>query len=82
MREQCRPVVRDIRYEGAALARLIRRRCSQRCPRPTLAGIIICPSNPWLSVDPILAVPGMREALRASGASHDRGLAHHRRQGA
>ena len=27
---------------------------------PTLAGIIVCPSNPWLSVDPILAVPGMR----------------------
>ena len=35
---------------------------------PTLAGIIICPSNPWLSVDPILAVPGLREALEASGA--------------
>ena len=35
---------------------------------PDLAGIIIGPSNPWLSVDPILAVPGMREALKASGA--------------
>ena len=35
---------------------------------PDLAGIVIGPSNPWLSVDPILAVPGMREALRASGA--------------
>ena len=35
---------------------------------PDLAGIIICPSNPWLSIDPILAVPGMREALQASGA--------------
>ena len=35
---------------------------------PRLAGIVICPSNPWLSVDPILAVPGMREAMRASGA--------------
>ena len=35
---------------------------------PDLAGIIICPSNPWLSVDPILAVPGLREAMRASGA--------------
>ena len=34
---------------------------------PALAGIIVCPSNPWLSVDPILAVPGLREAMRASG---------------
>jgi LPPG:FO 2-phospho-L-lactate transferase len=35
---------------------------------PDLAGIIIGPSNPWLSVDPILAVPGLREAMKASGA--------------
>ena len=29
---------------------------------------MICPSNPWLSVEPILALPGMRSALRARGA--------------
>ena len=67
VRDQCRPAVRRIRYDGADTAR----------PTPQvlagavgadLAGIIICPSNPWLSVDPILAVPGMREAMRASGA--------------
>ena len=40
----------------------------QALTAPGLAGIIICPSNPWLSIDPILAVPGMREAMRASGA--------------
>jgi len=28
------------------------------------AGIVICPSNPLISVGPILAVPGVREALR------------------
>jgi LPPG:FO 2-phospho-L-lactate transferase len=27
---------------------------------------VICPSNPYLSVDPILAVPGVREALQRS----------------
>ena len=32
-----------------------------------LSAIIICPSNPYLSVDPILAVPGMREWLRGQG---------------
>lgn len=25
--------------------------------------VIICPSNPWVSIDPILAVPGIRQAL-------------------
>ena len=25
--------------------------------------IVICPSNPWVSIDPILSVPGIREAL-------------------
>jgi len=66
VREQCRPVIRSIRFEGAHAAK----------PSPevlaafadtALAGIIVCPSNPWLSVDPIFAVPGLREAMRASG---------------
>jgi LPPG:FO 2-phospho-L-lactate transferase len=28
------------------------------------AAIILCPSNPFISINPILAVPGVREALR------------------
>ena len=27
-----------------------------------------CPSNPFVSVEPILAIPGMRDAIKASGA--------------
>ena len=30
--------------------------------------IVICPSNPIVSIGPILALPGVREALRESGA--------------
>ncbi|MDB5699772.1 MAG: 2-phospho-L-lactate transferase, partial [Alphaproteobacteria bacterium] len=30
--------------------------------------ILICPSNPYLSIDPILAVPGIRAALAAAPA--------------
>jgi LPPG:FO 2-phospho-L-lactate transferase len=30
--------------------------------------ILIAPSNPWLSVDPILAVPGISDALRSAPA--------------
>jgi LPPG:FO 2-phospho-L-lactate transferase len=29
--------------------------------------VVICPSNPWVSVGPILALPGVKQALRASG---------------
>ncbi len=31
--------------------------------RPDLDAVVICPSNPFISIDPILAVPGMRQAL-------------------
>lgn len=31
---------------------------------PTLQGVIIAPSNPYLSLGPILALPGLRQALR------------------
>lgn len=27
--------------------------------------VVLCPSNPWVSIDPILAVPGIRPALRS-----------------
>jgi LPPG:FO 2-phospho-L-lactate transferase len=66
VREQCRPIVRDIRYEGAAQARPTLA-VLEALAAPSLAGIVICPSNPWLSVEPILAVGGMREALAACG---------------
>jgi len=30
--------------------------------------VIICPSNPFVSVEPILAIPRMRDAIKTSGA--------------
>ena len=62
VRERCAPVVRGIRFEGAAQARPSAA-LAQALARPDLAAIVICPSNPYLSVDPILAVPGVYEAL-------------------
>jgi LPPG:FO 2-phospho-L-lactate transferase len=67
VREQCRPTVRAIRFDGAPAAKLSPQ-IQAALAHPALAGIFICPSNPWLSIDPILAVPGLREAIRASGA--------------
>jgi len=63
----CKPRVQAISFEGAAAARLAKPAAAALADR-RLAGIIICPSNPYLSVDPLLAVPGLREATRASGA--------------
>ena len=60
--EQCRPVARAIRYEGAERARPSPV-FAQALAREDLGCLIICPSNPYLSVDPLLALPGVRERL-------------------
>jgi LPPG:FO 2-phospho-L-lactate transferase len=62
VRQQCRPVVRELAFAGAAGAR----------PQPevmaalnggNVRAVVICPSNPFISIEPILAVPGMRAAI-------------------
>ena len=65
VREQCRPRVRRICFAGAGEARPTAHVLAA-LGDANLRGIIICPSNPWLSVDPILAVAGLRQALRAA----------------
>jgi LPPG:FO 2-phospho-L-lactate transferase len=67
VRLQCRPVVRELAFEGAEDARphheLLAALRDER-----LRAVIICPSNPFISIEPILAVPGMRQALSACAA--------------
>jgi LPPG:FO 2-phospho-L-lactate transferase len=60
---QARDPVRRVRFEGVERAR----------PAPgvleaiaTASGIVLCPSNPVVSIAPILAVPGVRDAIRAA----------------
>ncbi len=67
VREQCRPRVTRIRFDIAGGARLLPA-AAAALAAPSLAGIIVCPSNPYLSIDPMLAVPGLREALAAARA--------------
>jgi LPPG:FO 2-phospho-L-lactate transferase len=62
VKRRAEPVVRGIRFDGAGKARpavgvLEAIRDADR--------ILICPSNPLISIGPILAVPGVHEALRA-----------------
>lgn len=64
VREQCRPQVRGVRFDGAEAARASPG-LADALSRPDLAAVVICPSNPWLSVDPLLALPGVRERLCA-----------------
>jgi LPPG:FO 2-phospho-L-lactate transferase len=64
VREQCRPVARAIRFVGTPGAPMSPG-LAEALARPDLAAVILCPSNPYLSVDPILSVDGMREALAA-----------------
>jgi LPPG:FO 2-phospho-L-lactate transferase len=62
---QCKPAVAAVRYEGAGKAEATDQVIG------ALAGasaIVIAPSNPWLSIDPILAVPAIGQALRARSA--------------
>jgi LPPG:FO 2-phospho-L-lactate transferase len=61
VRRQCQPQVEGFRFAGAELAQ----------PAPgviealqTADRVVICPSNPWVSIAPILAIPGIKTALR------------------
>jgi LPPG:FO 2-phospho-L-lactate transferase len=60
--EQCGPAVHGIRFAGAEAAAMSPG-FAAALARPDLALVVVCPSNPFLSVDPILAVPGVRAAL-------------------
>jgi LPPG:FO 2-phospho-L-lactate transferase len=66
VKHQCRPVVHGFRYGGAdapGLTPEIRGALEDG----NLDGVILCPSNPYLSIAPILAVPGLRDRLVHSG---------------
>ncbi len=67
VRRQCKPVVHELVFDGVAKAR----------PQPdvmaalasgTVRAVVICPSNPFISIEPILAVPGLRNAVAGCGA--------------
>jgi LPPG:FO 2-phospho-L-lactate transferase len=67
VRRHCEPLVTALEYAGAAAAR-IGPQALAALNAADVAAIILCPSNPYLSVDPILALPGMRAALAAAPA--------------
>jgi LPPG:FO 2-phospho-L-lactate transferase len=65
VRQRCEPLVQAIRFAGIAEAR----------PSPEVIdalgaadGIVIAPSNPFVSVEPILALPGVRDLVASKPA--------------
>ena len=67
VRYQCEPAVQGFNFDGISAARP-NRTCLSLLQRNQLDAIVICPSNPLVSVDPILQVPGLWLALRNSPA--------------
>lgn len=67
VRRRCEPRVIGLDFAGAATARMAPAAAAALAD-PALRAVILCPSNPYLSVDPILAVPGMRAALAGCAA--------------
>jgi LPPG:FO 2-phospho-L-lactate transferase len=62
VKRRAEPIVKGIRFDGAESA----------LPAPSVLEairdaerILVCPSNPLISIGPILAVPGIRDELRA-----------------
>ena len=67
VRRRCEPAVRGLRFEGAPAARMSAA-FETALADPALDAVVVCPSNPYLSIDPILAVPGVRAALAGCAA--------------
>lgn len=66
VRHRAAPVVRRLEYAGARAARPTQE-VEVALASQHLQAIVICPSNPFLSIDPILSVCGMRELLISRG---------------
>lgn len=67
VRLKCGVPVTRLSFEGVASAKFnselvkLRANTGPRC-------VVVCPSNPYLSIDPILALPGLREWIRETAA--------------
>jgi LPPG:FO 2-phospho-L-lactate transferase len=64
---QCVPEVTGFIFEGADTA-APHPDVIAALRHPGLRAVIICPSNPFISIDPILALPALRQALAATAA--------------
>ena len=66
VREQCKPEVTGFTFDGISVAKPQSQVIEALTSNPK--AVLIAPSNPYVSVDPILNLPGMRDAIKANGA--------------
>jgi LPPG:FO 2-phospho-L-lactate transferase len=66
VRRRCEPRLEGLSFEGAATAKPGE---ALQSALHEARAIVLCPSNPWLSIAPILALPGVRPALENRRAS-------------
>ena len=67
VRRRCEPRVSGLRFEGSGTARPAAAVTSSLAD-PGLGAVIVCPSNPYLSIDPILSIAAIRDMLRHTAA--------------
>ncbi|MFO1188178.1 MAG: 2-phospho-L-lactate transferase [Alphaproteobacteria bacterium] len=67
VRQRCEPTVVELCYAGIETCHATSA-VETALDASDLEAIVICPSNPYLSVDPILAVPGIRARLEKTTA--------------
>jgi LPPG:FO 2-phospho-L-lactate transferase len=65
VRRRCEPVVREIRFEGLETARAS---AEVVATLGAADGIVVAPSNPFVSVEPILALAGVRDIVASKPA--------------
>ena len=66
VRRQCEPTVSGFHFEGMDRANP-NSTVLAMLERGEVAGVVICPSNPFVSVDPILKMQGMTQAIQDAG---------------
>ena len=67
VRDRCKPEVTGFDFEGLDSASPAAGFMSALAD-PALAAIVVCPSNPFVSVDPVLKLPGVMAAIEDSEA--------------
>ena len=67
VQRRCEPPVTGFEFRGAGQARAARA-FVDAVASDAVEAVVICPSNPFISIDPVLAVPGVRDALTACRA--------------
>jgi LPPG:FO 2-phospho-L-lactate transferase len=67
VRQRALPIVQEVAYSGASEAQ-VNANFLAALGDDNLGMVVICPSNPFLSIDPILSLSGVHDALRACRA--------------